>query len=82
MDHGTDVNVTDPITKKNALHYVSITGYVPLATELLKNEVNIFHKDVCGKTPIEMAVIHKHENLTKLFEDYLIYLELLKLVNS
>lgn len=82
MDKGTDIHVIHPVTKKNALHFVAASGYVPLATELLRYRVSIHHRDVNGMTPMAIAIANNNHAIKELFEEYLIYLELIYVVRK
>lgn len=67
VEIGADVNMVDPITKRNALHYVAITGYVPCAEVLVELKCNLNHKGHGGKTPLVIAVAHKNYELANYF---------------
>ncbi|KAF2895346.1 hypothetical protein ILUMI_10827, partial [Ignelater luminosus] len=58
---GVDVNVTDKIANRNALHYVALTGYLPLANKLLQMGCNPYKTDHYGKTPIDIAKTHDND---------------------
>lgn len=58
IDMGVDVNMIDSITKKTALHFVGATGFLPLAIRLINLGAKVNMKDVCGRRPSQIAVMH------------------------
>lgn len=63
---GVNVNMQDRITRRTALHFVGLTGYVPLARLLLKWGVDVMTPDVLGKTAAEIAKQHSNDEVYEL----------------
>ncbi|KAL1517525.1 hypothetical protein ABEB36_001278 [Hypothenemus hampei] len=64
-----NINIQDRVSKQTPLHMVSITGYCPLASLLLKLGADSNVKDSSGRTPLDVAVDHKHEDLVQLYTE-------------
>lgn len=58
--NGMDRHQLHPIEGRNCLHYVSISGYIPLAQYLitLNMESDLFVRDITGRTPMDLALDH------------------------
>lgn len=63
--HGADPNMFEALTKRNALHYAAITGFVPCAEALLELNCNMNAIDFSGKTPLAIALNHRNYNMVK-----------------
>lgn len=59
LNHGADIDMQDD-TGKTGLHIVGLTGFLPLASLLLKRGASMTIKDVCGRTAVEVAKIHSN----------------------
>lgn len=68
--HGADVNVTDRIANRNALHFVGLTGYLPLANKLLQLGCNPYKTDHYGKQPIDIAKAHGNYDVVFTLENF------------
>ncbi|GLV34598.1 Ankyrin 2 [Carabus blaptoides fortunei] len=66
LDNGANVNITEPYTKRTALHKVAITGYLPLARALLNRGADKTLKDFKGYTPYELAIKYKQMSVADL----------------
>ncbi|CAH1108100.1 unnamed protein product [Psylliodes chrysocephalus] len=58
--NGMDRHQLHPIEGRNCLHYVAISGYIPLAQYLitLNMESDLFVRDITGRTPMDLALDH------------------------
>lgn len=54
------------LTGRTALHFVGLTGYVPLAERLLIWGVDTEAKDVLGKTAADIAYTHSNDEVCEL----------------
>lgn len=62
---GADVNMIDRSTGKTALHLIAITGFLPLASQLIAFGAKANKTDVCGRTPCKIAYMHGNYSLSK-----------------
>lgn len=72
-------HVVHPLTKRNALHYASISGYMPVIKELLKHKVDVHAKDIASKTPVDIAKDHCHYEVLALYMEYMTESEICEL---
>lgn len=71
IKYHADPFVIHPLTLRNGLHYVSITGYEPLADFLLSKGVDLLATDYCNKTPTDIARHHKNYNILAAYVQHL-----------
>lgn len=62
---GADVNMTQRITGKTALHLVALTAFVPLAALLINLGAKPGKTDVSGRKPFEVAKMHGNYTMYK-----------------
>ncbi|XP_056630728.1 putative ankyrin repeat protein RF_0381 [Diorhabda sublineata] len=72
VDRGMDIHQVHPIEKRNCLHYVAISSYLPLVNYILTLNVDsdLTVRDASGRTPPEIAVIHGNYTVYHLFRYY------------
>ncbi|KAJ8924864.1 hypothetical protein NQ315_001019, partial [Exocentrus adspersus] len=59
LDNDVDIYCLHPISKRNCLHYVAITGYLPAALYLTRlGEANLDVGDLTNRTPQDIAWDH------------------------
>ena len=57
---GTDVNVKGGFADGTPLHYEAANGHTEIAELLLANGADVNAKDICDKTPLDVAIRRKH----------------------
>ncbi|XP_018572886.1 serine/threonine-protein phosphatase 6 regulatory ankyrin repeat subunit C-like [Anoplophora glabripennis] len=69
--YGVDIYCVHPISKRNCLHFVAITGYLPAAKSLLKRgESNLYSTDLAGRTPLRIAWDHRNFEIYNHYIDW------------
>lgn len=69
VSSGADVNAVQELTGKTALHFVALTGLLPLATQLVVLGAELNKKDVGGRVASDVAWMHGHYELYKYLKD-------------
>lgn len=73
LSHGIDYNVIEPISNRNAIHFVAISGYVPLAYILLKLGCCSDLRDIYNTTAEDIALRHSNFDLADLLHTFELY---------
>ncbi|KAL3274651.1 hypothetical protein HHI36_016031 [Cryptolaemus montrouzieri] len=60
VESGVDINVIDPISRRNCLHLNGVNGYLPLAEYLVNCGADLERKDIAERNPYQVAM--KHDN--------------------
>ncbi|XP_072392588.1 putative ankyrin repeat protein YahD isoform X2 [Diabrotica undecimpunctata] len=73
--NGMDVHQTHPLERRNCLHYVAISSYMPLVRYLLTFDVkeDLQLADASGRTPLDMAISHQNYKVFQLYRYYMEY---------
>nr|CAD7571640.1 unnamed protein product [Timema californicum] len=73
--HGAQLNAVEPLGKRSLLHIVAMTGYLPLASYLLEEGVNVYARNLQQKTPLQMAIMFNNWDMMELLMDWCSELE-------
>ncbi|CAG2062013.1 unnamed protein product, partial [Timema podura] len=73
--HGAQLKVVEPLGKRSLLHIVAMTGYLPLASYLLEEGVNVYARNLQRKTPLQL-LNYSHE--TEFDPDSLLHRKILR----
>nr|CAD7441413.1 unnamed protein product [Timema bartmani] len=73
--HGAQLKVVEPLGKRSLLHIVAMTGYLPLASYLLEEGVNVYARNLQRKTPLQMAKMFNNWDMMDLLTDWCSKLE-------
>lgn len=65
-----DCFMVDKVARRNALHFVAISGYCPLGLKLLRLGINPKGTDYIGKTAIDVARTHGNIRMAFMLENY------------
>ncbi|KAK9507565.1 hypothetical protein O3M35_007393 [Rhynocoris fuscipes] len=65
---GANLNEKD-LKGDTSLHKAALTGYTPVINLLVKNDANLFEKNMWNETPLDVAKLHKNVGATVLLED-------------
>ncbi|XP_044253030.1 putative ankyrin repeat protein RF_0381 [Tribolium madens] len=67
LENGVNINMTEPQSGRNCLHFVALTGFLELAVVLVEKGAHTHTMDVCKRTPIKVAVDHANDIVADYF---------------
>nr|XP_008196955.1 PREDICTED: putative ankyrin repeat protein RF_0381 [Tribolium castaneum] len=67
LENGVNINMREPDSGRNCLHFVAVTGFLELAVVLVEKGAKIHVVDSCKRSPIKVAVDHGNEVIADYF---------------